>query len=183
MATIVEAESAADVEEARELFLEYARSLDFSLCFQGFDEELAALPGCYAPPTGRLLLARIDGAFAGCVGLRDLGNAICEMKRLYVRSAFRGTGLGRVLAEKTIAEARAIGYSRMRLDTLPSMATAIGLYDDLGFTDIPPYCYNPGEGAMCKELVLHDRQRAGEAGDDVRAKEAEDPVVKGRKIC
>ncbi len=154
MVTIVQATSAAEVEEARELFLEYGRSLDFSLCFQGFDEELAALPGCYAPPSGRLLLARGDGEYIGCVGLRDLGDGICEMKRLYLRPVARGTGLGRVLAEKVIAEARAIGYSRMRLDTLPSMGAALGLYDDLGFADIGPYCFNPVEGVMYKELVL-----------------------------
>lgn len=165
MATIVQATSAAEVEEARELFLEYGRSLDFSLCFQGFDEELAALPGCYAPPSGRLLLARVDEGFIGCVGLRDLSDGICEMKRLYLRPAARGTGLGRVLAEKAIAEARAIGYLRMRLDTLPSMGAALGLYDDLGFTEIESYCHNPVEGAMCKELALDGSVHDGKETD------------------
>ncbi len=161
MTTIFQAERAGDVEEARALFLEYAESLDLSLCFQGFDEELAALPGYYAPPSGRLLLARDGGAVAGCVGVRDLGDGVCEIKRLYVRPAFRGRNLGRVLAEAAIGAARAIGYERMRLDTLPSMEAARALYDDLGFTDIGPYYRNPVEGAAYKELVLCDEPRVG----------------------
>ncbi len=160
MTTIFQAECARDVEEARALFLEYAESLDFSLCFQGFDEELAELPGCYAPPSGRLLLARAGGAVAGCVGLRDLGNGVCEMKRLYVRPAFRGRNLGRVLAEAAIGAAREIGYERLRLDTLPPMEAARALYDDLGFADIEPYYHTPVEGASYKELVLSAAPRA-----------------------
>ncbi len=140
--------------------------LDFSLCFQGFDEELAQLPGCYAPPSGRLLLALVAGAVAGCVGLRDLGDGACEMKRLYVRLAYRGLRLGRLLAETAITHARAVGYARMRLDTLPSMGAARSLYQELGFTDVPPYCYNPCEGAMCKELRLRDGPPIREETDD-----------------
>ena len=160
MVTIRDAAGDADIAEVRELFLEFGRSLDFSLCFQNFDEELAGLPGCYAPPSGRLLLAIVDGGFAGCVGLRDLGDGNCEMKRLYARPAFRGRAIGRELSEALIAVARDIGYERMRLDTIPSsMATAIALYDDLGFVNIEPYCHNPVEGAIFMEL---DLRAAGE---------------------
>ncbi len=165
MATIVQAKSDADVGEAQALFLEYACSLDFSLCFQGFDDELTQLPGCYAPPSGRLLLALVDGAVAGCVGLRDLGDGACEMKRLYVRPAHRGLGLGRLLAEAAITQARAIGYARMRLDTLPSMAAARVLYGELGFSDIPPYYHNPVDGAEYKELILRSAAEAGEPNE------------------
>ncbi len=154
VATIFQAESDEDVGEARELFLEYARSLNFSLCFQGFDAEHAALPGGYARPTGRLLLARVAGAVAGCVGVRDLGSGVCEMKRLYVRPEFRGKTIGRALAEAALAEARAAGYERMRLDTISSMEAARALYDDLGFTDIAPYYDNPIEGAAYMEITL-----------------------------
>ncbi len=161
--TLHQAASPAEVEAARGLFLAYADSLDFSLCFQGFDGELAQLPGYYAPPTGRLLLARVDGALAGCVALRDLGEGSCEMKRLYVDPGFRGVGLGRTLAEAIIAEARAIGYGRIRLETLRSMVSARALYDFLGFTDIPPYYHNPVEGAAYKELVLRDGPAVGAA--------------------
>ncbi len=161
--TLHQAASAADIEAAHGLFLAYAESLDFSLCFQGFDGELAQLPGYYAPPTGRVLLARVDGELAGCIALRDLGEGNCEMKRLYVDPGFRGLGLGRRLAEAVIAEARAIGYARIRLDTLPSMVSARALYDLLGFTDISAYYHNPVEGAAYKELVLRDGPAAGAA--------------------
>ena len=166
MAMIFHAETDHDVREARALFLGYAHSLGFSLCFQGFDAELAELPGCYAPPKGRLLLAGIDGAVAGCVGVRDRGDGICEMKRLYVRPEFRGRSLGRALAEAALAEARAIGYRRMRLDTLPSMDAAIALYEELGFAEIEPYYHNPREGAMYMELGLHPEPRGGGDSDD-----------------
>jgi putative acetyltransferase len=150
-----DAESAAGIAKARELFLEYAQSLGFSLCFQGFDEELAGLPGKYARPDGRLLLVEIDGQVAGCVALRPLDSATCEMKRLFVRPAFRGKRLGRVLAERIIVEARAIGYTHMRLDTVAStMADAVALYRRLGFVEICPYCPNPMPDALYMELDL-----------------------------
>jgi ribosomal protein S18 acetylase RimI-like enzyme len=144
----------ADIETARGLFLEYARSLGFSLCFQGFDEELATLPGSYAPPQGRLEIARVDGNVAGCVGLRPLDGDRCEMKRLYVRPAFRGHGLGRRLAEFAIAEARTIGYQHMVLDTLESMTAARALYASFGFREIPAYYNNPLDGVIYAELLL-----------------------------
>jgi putative acetyltransferase len=152
---IRDAEAAADIELARTLFLEYAQALGFSLCFQGFDQELAGLPGKYARPHGRLLLAANDGQAAGCVGLRALEDGICEMKRLYVRPEFRGKSIGRLLAERVISEARAIGYTRMRLDTVAgTMADAVALYRRLGFVEIPPYCENPNAGVLYMELSL-----------------------------
>lgn len=177
----------------RELFVEYARSLGFSLCFQGFDAELAGLPGEYAPPAGRLFLAvvgaandgpaedrsaagkgygaggeapaapaaedqRVKEGMAGCVALRrlgEIGENTCEMKRLYVRPAFRGRSIGRALASAAVAAAREAGYQRMRLDTIPAqMAGAVALYRELGFRDIPPYYENPIPGALCMELEL-----------------------------
>ena len=154
MTEIHQAESAEDIEAARALFVEYAESLDYSLCFQGFDDELARLPGVYTPPEGRLLLATVDGGLAGCVALRDLGAGRCEMKRLYLRPGFRGKSLGRTLAEAIIAEARAIGYQRLCLDTLPTMKSARALYDDLGFAPIEAYYRNPIEGTVYMELDL-----------------------------
>lgn len=152
---VVQAVSQAQVAQARELFLEYAQSLGFSLCFQSFDRELAGLPGDYSPPDGRLLLAEAGGELAGCAALHRLEAGICEMKRLYLRSKFRGKGVGRILAETIIAEARTIGYQRMRLDTVePVMKDAVSLYRGLGFKEIPPYCANPIEGAMYMELEL-----------------------------
>jgi len=152
---IVGARTAGQIAQIRELFLEYADSLGFSLCFQSFDKELAGLPGKYAPPEGRLLLAEFEGQAAGCVALRPLVEGVCEMKRLYVRAAFRGKGFGRVLAERVMAEARAIGYKRMRLDTVAStMATAVAMYRELGFYEIAPYCENPIEGALYFECKL-----------------------------
>ncbi len=153
--SILQAESSTQITQARELFLEYAQSLGFSLCFQNFDKELAGLPGDYVPPEGRLLLAEFEGQLAACVGLHHLEPHICEMKRLYLRPRFRGKGLGRALAERNIAEARQIGYQRMRLDTVePVMKEAVAMYRKFGFKEIPPYCSNPIAGAMYMELTL-----------------------------
>jgi len=153
--SVVQAESQAQIDQARELFLEYAQSLGFSLCFQNFDKELAGLPGDYAPPEGRLLLAEYEGQVAGCVALHKLEPGICEMKRLYLRPQFRGKGLGRVLADRIIAEARLIGYERMRLDTVePVMKDAVEMYRRLGFIEIAAYCANPIAGALYMELQL-----------------------------
>jgi putative acetyltransferase len=148
------ADGSADFATARALFEEYQRSLGFSLCFQNFDAELAGLPGASAPPEGRLLLAFADDAPAGCIALRKIEEEICEMKRLWVRPAFRGTGLGRRLVEDVLREARGIGYRRIRLDTLPSMTAAQALYLSLGFTDIPPYNDHPIEGTRFMEAPL-----------------------------
>lgn len=152
---IAPVEGPQDLAAAKQLFLAYARSLDFSLCFQGFDEELAAMPGKYAPEkAGALLLAKVDGKPMGVVGLRDLGDGACEMKRLYVDPAARGLKLGRRLAEAIMAEGRKLGYRVMRLDTLHRMAEANRLYDALGFRDIPPYIHNPMPDVRYREADL-----------------------------
>ncbi len=144
----------------RQLFTEYANSLDLNLCFQGFKEELAGLPGRYAPPEGRLLLARVGGEPAGCVALRKIEPAVCEMKRLYARPAFRGIGLGRKLACAILAEAQKIGYERMVLDTLASMKEAIGLYESLGFRRTEAYYQNPSPCAVFMALdITHHASR------------------------
>jgi len=143
-----------DIAAARALFEEYERSLGFSLCFQNFSAELASLPGAYAPPGGRLLLAFAGTEPAGCIALRKIGDGTGEMKRLWVRPDFRGTGLGRRLAGTLMAEARAIGYRAIRLDTLPSMRAAQALYASLGFKDIPPYNDHPLEGTRFMEAAL-----------------------------
>jgi ribosomal protein S18 acetylase RimI-like enzyme len=147
-----------EIETVRELFREYAQALGVDLCFQHFDRELASLPGEYAPPRGALLLARADGEPAGCCALRPLDSAdypnAAEMKRLYVRKAFRGTGLGRELAEAALAAAREAGYSCVLLDTLNDMEAARALYEDLGFKDVPPYYHNPIPGAHYLKVDL-----------------------------
>jgi ribosomal protein S18 acetylase RimI-like enzyme len=143
-----------ELDAVRQLFGEYAESLGFNLCFQDFDRELAELPGDYAPPGGRLLLARVENRDAGCVALRPLSPTVCEMKRLYIRPEFRGMKIGRRLVERLIDEARTIGYSCMRLDTVPAMQEAIELYRSLGFETIPPYRHNPVPGALFFESRL-----------------------------
>ena len=147
-------ENHAEIEAVRRLFLEYATDLGEDLCFQGFEQELADLPGAYAPPDGRLLLAIADDQPIGCVALRKLEESICEMKRLYVHAGFRRTGVGKRLAEAIIREARDIGYQRMRLDSLERLKEAAAPYRSLGFIEIPPYRYNPLPGAVFMELVL-----------------------------
>ena len=151
---VAEALDAESVEACRALLIQYQQGLGVSLCFQGFDQELATLPGAYARPRGRLLLARVAGEPAGCVGLRALGERDAEMKRLYVRPDIRGIGLGRVLAECVIDEARALGYVTLKLDTLPGMAQAQYLYRDLGFLDAAPYNDNPVTGVRFMSLAL-----------------------------
>lgn len=145
----------AEVDAARLLFREYEASLDFSLCFQSFEEELASLPGVYAPPKGRLLLAWHDSELAGCIALKLIATDVCEMKRLYVRPPFRALKIGRMLAEELIEQARAIGYRAMRLDTVPSkMGAAVKLYRSLGFVETTPYYDNPLPEVLYMEMEL-----------------------------
>jgi putative acetyltransferase len=157
--SIEEARSSEDIAAVKVLFLDYARSLDFDLCFQGFDQEMATFPGNYGEPEGALILARVDGAPAGAVGLRmlqqdpDLG-VICEMKRLYVHDAFRGLGLGRKLALAIAQKGRSIGYGAMRLDTINTMTEAIALYRSLGFSAIDRYNDMPMQSAEYYQLIL-----------------------------
>jgi len=154
MPRIIEAHSPEHIEIARNLFKEYAASLGFDLCFQNFEQELAELPGDYAPPEGRFYLALERSRPAGCVALRKLAADACEMKRFYVRPLFRGRGVGKKLATALIGEARQMGYKRMFLDTVPSMQRAIVLYRALGFRPVAPYRDNPIEGATFMELLL-----------------------------
>ena len=154
MMTLVQVETPQQIEEVRRLLREYEASLNVSLCFQGFEKELAELPGEYAPPRGRLLLACDGGQPAGCVALRELDEETCEMKRLYLRPEFRGQGAGRRLARSVIQEARTLGYKRMRLDTLAAMREAKALYESLGFKRIEPYYQNPLPGTEFMELEL-----------------------------
>jgi GNAT superfamily N-acetyltransferase len=144
-----------DLPAVRTLLCEYGESVEVPLDFQGFDREVAELPGAYAPPRGALLVARrAGGGLDGCVALRPLDDDACEMKRLFVRPAARGTGLGERLVLAVVAEARRLGYGRMRLDTLPSMAAAQALYARLGFRDIDAYTSNPVPGTRFLELEL-----------------------------
>jgi len=152
--TIQQAESSEAVNRARELFIEYTAEWQLDLCFQNFEEELAGLPGDYAPPEGRLFLAFVDGELAGCVALRKIEEGVCEMKRLYVRPAFRKQGIGRALAKRIIEDARAVGYQRMRLDTLARMKEAVTLYESFGFRRIEAYRHNPLEDVVYMELKL-----------------------------
>lgn len=153
--TIREVDSRADLDAARQLFQAYADSLGFDLCFQNFTQELAGLPAPYAPPAGAILLARVDGEPAGCVAFKQLAAGICEMKRFYVRPEHRGHRIGSQLMEQFLQAARAIGYTRIRLDTIPAMMTsALSMYRALGFQEIEPYCENPIPGALFLELRL-----------------------------
>jgi ribosomal protein S18 acetylase RimI-like enzyme len=145
------AESDQRLDIVKELFMEYARSLEFNLGFQDFEEEIAEMPGHYGPPDGCILLALYDDVPAGCVALRKLEKGICEMKRLYVKPEFRGRGIGKRLSKMIIAEAKRIGYDKMRLDTLSSMTEANAIYRNLGFHDIEPYRYNPFNHAIFLE--------------------------------
>lgn len=155
MPLIIEAKTADQINEARRIFREYEEWLGLDLCFQGFEDELRNLPGKYAPPDGRLLLACVDEQCAGCVAMRKLDDGICEMKRLYLRENARGHGLGKLLVERVINDARMIGYSKMRLDTYPpKMAKAAKLYESHGFRPIEPYYSNPHDGVLFMELDL-----------------------------
>jgi len=155
---IIPAHAPEHTPAVRQLFIEYQQWLNFSLCFQGFDKELAELPGKYAPPAGRLYIAFDGGNIAGCIALRPMDDeGICEMKRLFVREEFRGKEIGRMLAERIIADAREIGYRAMRLDTLQRMETARALYTQLGFTIIPKYYDNPMDEVVYMELLLHQQ--------------------------
>jgi len=147
--------TAADLDEVRAVFREYHAWLGEDLGFQAFDEEMAALPGAYVPPAGRLLVAERAGRLLGVIAMRPLAADVCEMKRLFVRPDAHGAGLGRALVERLIAEARAAGYRAMRLDTIPhKMAAAVALYERLGFRDVPAYYDNPIPGTRYMERAL-----------------------------
>ena len=165
---IAEALDAEALEACRQLFIEYQRGLGVSLCFQGFDAELASLPGDYAAPGGRLLIARMGSTPVGCAGLRPLSHRDAEMKRLFVRPSQRGTGLGRLLAVRVIAQARALGYEALKLDTLPSMHAAQKLYTKLGFRDAAPYNDNPVGGVRFMALDLRSGGSSPSAGRAVQ---------------
>jgi GNAT superfamily N-acetyltransferase len=155
MVRIVQAETDKQINKARELFREYEAWLGLDLCFQGFEEELRDLPGKYAQPEGRLYLAYLDDALAGCIAMRKFQDGICEMKRLFVRDGFRGHRIGVQLIEKLLTEARKEHYSKMRLDTFPpKMGKAVSLYESHGFRPIPAYYNNPYEGVLFMELDL-----------------------------
>jgi putative acetyltransferase len=156
---LVQVETFSQIDLVRPLFREYADSFSYHLCFQSFEQEIADLPGDYAPPVGRLYLAYWDENLAGCVALKELQAGVCEMKRFYVKPAFRRRGIGKILALHLIEEAKEMGYRSMRLDTLPIMQQAITLYRAIGFEEIAP-CPNPIEGAIYMELKL-DVQESG----------------------
>jgi ribosomal protein S18 acetylase RimI-like enzyme len=156
MIETAQSESPEQIEEIRKLFREYENWLDIDLCFQDFERELANLPGKYAKPDGRLLLISVKNQSAGCVALRKIAEGFCEMKRLYLREEFRGSGLGKILIKKLIEEAQIIGYEKMRLDTLPDkMPQAVKLYKSYGFCEIPPYYDNPHRETLFMELDLN----------------------------
>lgn len=155
--TIAPARGPGEVAEVRRLFVEYAESLNFDLCFQGFDQEIDSLAAIYAPPRGEMLLARVGDLVAGGVAVRPLEDDICEMKRLFVRPGFRNLKLGRRLAEAIVAVARGAGYAAMRLDTVETMTEARALYESMGFVPIAPYYHNPVPGVVYYELDLTAR--------------------------
>jgi GNAT superfamily N-acetyltransferase len=146
--TIRNVEDEAELEAVKALFEEYWTAFGFTPCFQGFSAEVAALPGKYAPPRGRLALARVGGEVAGCGALREVDGERCEMKRVYVRPAFRGTGMGRAIVEWLMAEARSLGYREMVADTMPVMARALAMYEQMGFERTGPYGEAPTAGAI-----------------------------------
>jgi putative acetyltransferase len=152
--SIVDGHAEDSIPAVRELFREYSAWLGVNLCFQDFEAELATLPGKYAPPTGAILLAHVNGALAGCVALRCLAPPVCETKRLWIREPCRGTGLGRRLVSEILARAHAAGYARICLDTLPQMKAAHALYRELGFYEVPAYYKNPLPGAIYLEKDL-----------------------------
>lgn len=154
MAEFITAVTEEDYREARALLREYEAEIEVDLCFQGFEEELDTLERVYGPPGGIFFLLRREEQTAGCVALKDLGDGVCEMKRLFLRPGFRGEGLGRRCAERIVQAAREMGYGAMRLDTLPAMRAAIALYRSMGFAEIPRYTENPLEGALFMELRL-----------------------------
>jgi putative acetyltransferase len=160
---VVDGHAEESIGVVRQLFLEYAGWLEVDLCFQDFEVELATLPGKYAPPAGAILLAQVQGAVAGCVAMRRLNASVCEMKRLWVRKAFRNCGLGKFLIEAIIERARAAGYAHLRLDTLPQMKTAQGLYWEMNFYEVPAYYNNPVPGAIFLEKALAPLETANEA--------------------
>ena len=151
---IVFVKNKQEIATVHRLFREYENFLDVDLCFQQFEKELASLPGKYALPDGALFLAMDQDTAAGCVGLRKTDTGICEMKRLFVKPGYRGKGVGRMLAEKSIHEAKKLGYKKMRLDTMDWLKKAVRLYESLGFQQIPPYYHNPISGAAFWELNL-----------------------------
>ena len=161
---IKEVKGTSDLNAVRILFREYADSLAFDLSFQDFEKELESLPGRYAIPEGCLLIAQNQDGIVGCAAVRKIGDGVCEMKRLFVRPEYRGAGIGRRLVMEIVRTAICLGYSRMRLDTTPSMNEATSLYRSLGFYDTEPYCYNPVLGAVYLELDL------GTFGDGVGTK-------------
>ncbi len=154
---IASVETDEALEEIRILFREYEASLEFDLDFQNFEEEMAGLPGKYAPPDGGLLMAKAGDDPSGCVALRKIEDGICEMKRLYVRQRFRGMQIGKALASAIATRAQCIGYDRMRLDTVGSMVKAKSIYAAMGFKEIAPYCHNPVPGATYLELRFDNR--------------------------
>jgi GNAT superfamily N-acetyltransferase len=151
---ITRAGTTDEIEEVRRLFREYAELLGVDLCFQGFEEELAGLPGKYAPPEGALFIATEGQRTAGCVALKKIGDGVCEMKRLFVRPQFQGQGLGRALAQQIIGEGVNLGYKTMRLDTLDRLKEAMSLYETLGFKRTKPYYPNPLPGVVYWEVCL-----------------------------